>query len=99
MRPGAIVLGKLLAALAFVVLMIVAAVPITAIVLMYGGASVEDIVRQQLVLLATAVGAGRHRPLLLRAPQAHAGRDRPELHHDAGADGRDASCSSASGPS
>jgi ABC-type transport system involved in multi-copper enzyme maturation permease subunit len=58
MRPGAIVVGKLLAALAFVVLMIVAAVPITAIVLMYGGASVEDIVRQQLVLLATAVALG-----------------------------------------
>src|SRR5688500_9012161 len=35
MRPGAIVIGKLAAALAFVVLMIVAAVPITAIVLTY----------------------------------------------------------------
>jgi ABC-2 type transport system permease protein len=58
MRPGAIVVGKLLAALAFVMLMIVAAVPITAIVLMYGGASVDDIVRQQLVLLATAVALG-----------------------------------------
>jgi ABC-2 type transport system permease protein len=58
MRPGAIVIGKLLAALAFVVLMIVAAVPITAIVLMYGGASVDDIVRQQLVLLATALALG-----------------------------------------
>jgi ABC-2 type transport system permease protein len=58
LRPGAIVVGKLLAALAFVMLMIVAAVPITAIVLMYGGASVDDIVRQQLVLLATAVVLG-----------------------------------------
>jgi ABC-type transport system involved in multi-copper enzyme maturation permease subunit len=58
MRPGAIVVGKLAAALAFVVLMIVAAIPITAIVLMYGGASVDDIVRQQLVLLATALGLG-----------------------------------------
>ena len=58
MRPAAIVLGKLAAALAFVVLMIVAAVPITAIVLMYGGASVDDIVRQQLVLLATALLLG-----------------------------------------
>jgi ABC-type transport system involved in multi-copper enzyme maturation permease subunit len=58
MRPGAIVVGKLAAALAFVVLMIVAAVPITAIVLMYGGASVEDIVRQQVVLLATALVLG-----------------------------------------
>jgi ABC-type transport system involved in multi-copper enzyme maturation permease subunit len=58
LRPGAIVVGKLLAALAFVVLMIVAAVPITAIVLMYGGASIGDIVRQQVVLLATAVALG-----------------------------------------
>jgi ABC-type transport system involved in multi-copper enzyme maturation permease subunit len=58
MRPGAIVVGKLAAALAFVVLLIVAAVPITAIVLMYGGASVDDIVRQQLVLLATALALG-----------------------------------------
>jgi ABC-2 family transporter protein len=58
MRPGAIVIGKLAAALAFVVLMIVAAVPITAIVLMYGGASIGDIVRQQLVLLATAIALG-----------------------------------------
>lgn len=58
MRPGAIVIGKLAAALAFVVLMIVAAVPITAIVLMYGGASIDDIVRQQLVLLSTAVSLG-----------------------------------------
>ncbi len=58
MRPGAFVIGKLAAALAFVVLMIVAAVPISAIVLMYGGASVDDIVRQQLVLLATALMLG-----------------------------------------
>ena len=58
MRPSAIVIGKLAAALAFVVLMIVAAIPITAIVLMYGGASVDDIIRQQLVLLATALVLG-----------------------------------------
>jgi hypothetical protein len=38
--------------------MIVAAIPITAIVLMYGGATVGDIVRQQLVLLATALALG-----------------------------------------
>ncbi len=58
LRPGAIVVGKLLAALAFVGLMIVAAIPISAIVLMYGGASIDDIVRQQIVLLATALGFG-----------------------------------------
>ena len=58
LRPGAIIIGKLLTALAFVVLMIVAAIPICAIVLMYGGASVEDILHQQIVLLAVAVGFG-----------------------------------------
>lgn len=58
LRPGAIVIGKLMTALAFVVLMIVAAIPITAIVLMYGGATIGDIVAQQVVLLATAIGFG-----------------------------------------
>lgn len=58
LRPGAIVVGKLATALAFVVLMILAAIPISGLVLMYGGAQVLDIVRQQAVLLATAVGFG-----------------------------------------
>jgi ABC-type transport system involved in multi-copper enzyme maturation permease subunit len=58
LRPASIVLGKLAAALAFVVLMIVAALPIVAIVLMYGGVTVGDLVRQQLVLLATALLLG-----------------------------------------
>ena len=58
LRPGAIIIGKLVTALAFVLLMIVSAIPICAIVLMYGGASVGDIVRQQVVLLAVAIGFG-----------------------------------------
>jgi ABC-2 type transport system permease protein len=58
LRPGAIVVGKLLSALAYVGLMILAAIPLSALVLMYGGASVDDIVRQQVVLLVTAVGFG-----------------------------------------
>jgi ABC-type transport system involved in multi-copper enzyme maturation permease subunit len=58
MRPGAIVVGKLLAALAFVFLMILAAVPVSALVLMYGGATVDDILRQQLILFASAIGFG-----------------------------------------
>ena len=58
MRPGGIIVGKLLAAHAFVGLMIVAAVPISGLVLMYGGASIDDIVRQQVVLLVTALGLG-----------------------------------------
>lgn len=58
MRPGGIIVGKLLAALAFMGLMIVAAIPISGLVLMYGGASIDDIVRQQVVLLVTALGLG-----------------------------------------
>jgi ABC-2 type transport system permease protein len=58
MRPGAIVIGKLLSALAFVVLMILAGIPVSALVLMYGGASIDDILRQQVVLFASAIGFG-----------------------------------------
>ena len=58
LRPGAIVVGKLLSALAFVVLMILAGIPVSALVLMYGGASVEDIFRAQVVLLVAAIGFG-----------------------------------------
>jgi ABC-2 type transport system permease protein len=58
LRPGGIVVGKLLSALAFVVLMILAGIPVSALVLMYGGASVDDILRQQVVLFASAIGFG-----------------------------------------
>jgi ABC-2 type transport system permease protein len=58
LRPGGIVVGKLLSALAFVVLMILAGIPVSALVLMYGGASVDDILRQQAVLFASAIGFG-----------------------------------------
>jgi ABC-type transport system involved in multi-copper enzyme maturation permease subunit len=58
LRPGGIVVGKLLSALAFLILLILAAVPLSALVLMYGGATLDDIVRQQAVLLMTAIGLG-----------------------------------------
>jgi ABC-type transport system involved in multi-copper enzyme maturation permease subunit len=58
MRPGAIVVGKLLAALTFILLMITAAIPLNAIVFLYGGVTVADLVRQQLVLLIAALGLG-----------------------------------------
>lgn len=58
LRPGGIVVGKLVSALAFVVLMILAGIPVSALVLMYGGASVDDILRQQAVLFASAIGFG-----------------------------------------
>jgi ABC-type transport system involved in multi-copper enzyme maturation permease subunit len=58
LRPGAIVIGKLMSALAFVLLMILAGIPVSALVLMYGGASVENIVQAQVVLLVSAIGFG-----------------------------------------
>ncbi len=58
LRPGAIVVGKLLSALAFVLLLILAAIPLSAIVLMYGGAGIDDLIRQQFVLVVAAVGFG-----------------------------------------
>jgi ABC-type transport system involved in multi-copper enzyme maturation permease subunit len=58
LRPSAIIIGKLLTALAFVVLMILAALPISAIVLMYGGATIADLIHLEVVLLAMAVAFG-----------------------------------------
>jgi ABC-type transport system involved in multi-copper enzyme maturation permease subunit len=58
MRPGGIVVGKLFSALAFVVLLILAGIPVSALVLMYGGASVTDILQQQVVLFVSAIGFG-----------------------------------------
>ncbi|MGZ8563328.1 MAG: ABC transporter permease [Candidatus Limnocylindria bacterium] len=58
MRPGGIVIGKLFSALAFVILLILAGIPVSALVLMYGGASVGDILQQQVVLFVSAIGFG-----------------------------------------
>ena len=54
----AIVLGKLLSALTYVFLLIVASVPLTAVVFVYGGVSPEDVLQGYVVLLATALGLG-----------------------------------------
>jgi ABC-type transport system involved in multi-copper enzyme maturation permease subunit len=58
MRPGAIVVGKLLAALAFILLMILAGIPLSALVFMYGGVTTGDLLRQLIVLLSAALGFG-----------------------------------------
>ena len=58
LRPGGLVIGKLFSALAFVILMLLAGIPVSALVLMYGGASVDDLLRQQVVLFASAIGCG-----------------------------------------
>lgn len=58
MRPGGIVIGKLFSALAFVMLLILAGIPVSGLVLMYGGASISDILQQQVVLVVSAIGFG-----------------------------------------
>ncbi len=53
-----IVLGKLASSLAFVVVLILASIPLTAVVFVFGGVSPEDILRGYVVLLVTAIGFG-----------------------------------------
>ena len=53
-----IVLGKLASSLAFVVVLILASIPLTAVVFVFGGVAPEDILRGYVVLLVTAVGFG-----------------------------------------
>ncbi len=53
-----IVLGKLASALAFVFVLILASIPLTAVVFVFGGVGPEDILRGYLVLLVTALGFG-----------------------------------------
>ena len=53
-----IVLGKLASSLAFVVVLVLASIPLTAVVFVFGGVAPEDILRGYVVLLVTAVGFG-----------------------------------------
>jgi len=52
------VVGKLLSALAYVFLLIVASIPLMAIVFAFGGIGPEDLVRAYLLLFAVAFGVG-----------------------------------------
>jgi ABC-type transport system involved in multi-copper enzyme maturation permease subunit len=54
----AIVLGKLLSALAWVFVLILASIPVTALVFVFGGVAPDDVLRGYLVLLATVIGLG-----------------------------------------
>jgi hypothetical protein len=55
LRPRSIVLGKLLASLAFVVLLIVASLPLVSIPFLVGGVTVSEVVSGLVMVLATAV--------------------------------------------
>jgi ABC-type transport system involved in multi-copper enzyme maturation permease subunit len=53
-----LVVGKLLSALGYVFLLILASVPLMAIVFVFGGVGPEDVIRAYLLLLAVAFGMG-----------------------------------------
>jgi ABC-type transport system involved in multi-copper enzyme maturation permease subunit len=54
----AIVLGKLLSALAWVFVLVLASIPVTALVFVFGGVGPDDVVRGYAVLFATVLGLG-----------------------------------------
>jgi len=54
----AIVLGKLLSALAWVFVLILASIPVTALVFVFGGVAPDDLLRGYVVLFATVIGLG-----------------------------------------
>lgn len=56
--PLAITLGKLLSALSWVFLLLVASIPVTALVFTYGGVAPGDLVRGYLVLFVSALAYG-----------------------------------------
>ena len=53
-----LVLGKLFSALVYVFLLVIASIPLTALVFVFGGVGPEDLLRGYLVLIVTAIGFG-----------------------------------------
>jgi ABC-2 type transport system permease protein len=54
----AIVLGKLISALAWLFVLILASIPVTALVFVFGGVAPDDMIRAYIVLFATVIGLG-----------------------------------------
>ena len=54
----AIILGKLLSALSWVFLLLLASIPVTALVFTFGGVGPEDLVRAYVILFVTAIAFG-----------------------------------------
>jgi hypothetical protein len=54
----AIVLGKLFSALAWVFILILSSIPVTALVFVFGGVAPDDVIRGYAVLFATVIGLG-----------------------------------------
>ena len=54
----AIILGKLVSALAWLFVLILASIPVTALVFVFGGVAPDDMIRAYIVLFATVIGLG-----------------------------------------
>ena len=54
----AIVVGKLLSALTYVFILIIASIPLTAIVFVFGGVGPDEVLRGYVILFVTAIGLG-----------------------------------------
>jgi ABC-type transport system involved in multi-copper enzyme maturation permease subunit len=54
----AIVMGKLISALTYVFILIIASIPLTAMVFVFGGVGPDEVLRGYLILFVTAVGMG-----------------------------------------
>ena len=54
----AIVVGKLMSALAWIFVLVLASIPVTALVFVFGGVAPDDVVRGYAVLFATVIGLG-----------------------------------------
>src|SRR4029079_8645033 len=61
----AIALGKLLSALAWLFVLILASIPVTALVFVFGGVAPDDMIRAYVVLFATVIGLGSARIFFL----------------------------------
>jgi ABC-type transport system involved in multi-copper enzyme maturation permease subunit len=58
LRPSSILWGKLLSALAYVFLLLLASIPMASLVFVYGGITLADMVKAMAVLVATAITLG-----------------------------------------
>ncbi|MGI6705249.1 MAG: ABC transporter permease [Clostridia bacterium] len=58
MRPLSIVLGKLVSSISFIVLMIIASIPLFSLIFLFGGISPGDLAMLFVFYLVTAIGAG-----------------------------------------
>ena len=58
LRPSSILWGKLLSALAYVFLLLLASIPMASLVFVYGGVTLADMVKALVILVATAITLG-----------------------------------------